>query len=277
MPDKRVTLPHGWKFVDPRATSFEVLLTQLHDISTRQGWIHRGEPRWFESGKASLGRYLSTTAPTPLEAECQMIEMFRQRSHAFLDASERAIVDTMLGLLVLMQHHKTPTRLLDWTHSLYVAAYHAAALDRDEDGVVWSFNPGALVKASPPEWRTCASPALDASTTSEYLARLKSCPELLVSVGIVQSTGRMLAQQGTYTFGHPATMDHRIVLGDKCGKDSAVVFLLPKALKRPLMQYLSRFNVTGMSLFPGLDGVGLSVREAMAYAIEGPSFLSPLP
>jgi len=36
-----------------------------------------------------------------------------------------------------MQHHGAPTRLLDWSTSIYVAAYFAVIEQPNADGVIW--------------------------------------------------------------------------------------------------------------------------------------------
>ena len=60
-----------------------------------------------------------TRAP---EHEKGIIREFRRRAHHYLP--DATLLGDSLELLALMQHHGAPTRLLDWTYSLYVAARH---------------------------------------------------------------------------------------------------------------------------------------------------------
>jgi len=46
--------------------------------------------------------------------------------------------------LFLMQHYRLPTRLLDWTESVFVATFFAVETHPDKPGVVWALNPFRL-------------------------------------------------------------------------------------------------------------------------------------
>ena len=48
------------------------------------------------------------------------------------------------GWLFLMQHYRLPTRLLDWTESILVAAYFACKENPSEDAVLWALSPYKL-------------------------------------------------------------------------------------------------------------------------------------
>ncbi|MFN0181131.1 MAG: FRG domain-containing protein [Gemmatimonadales bacterium] len=52
--------------------------------------------------------------------------------------------DDRFGWLLLMQHYRAPTRLLDWSESPLVAAYFAVVDCPDKDGALWCLNPYEL-------------------------------------------------------------------------------------------------------------------------------------
>ena len=54
--------------------------------------------------------------------------------------------DNDLEWLILMQHHGTPTRLLDWTENILIALYFVVKDFAEDDGEMWVLYPLALNK-----------------------------------------------------------------------------------------------------------------------------------
>lgn len=72
--------------------------------------------------------------------EHKLLKTFRSQAHLHL-GNQVAPRDTDdLGWFMLMQHHRAPTRLLDWSSSPYVAAYFAVLSEFDSDGEIWAAN-----------------------------------------------------------------------------------------------------------------------------------------
>ncbi|MCC7290758.1 MAG: FRG domain-containing protein [Phycisphaerales bacterium] len=269
MPDRIFNPPPGWKPLD-RQTTERGIIAQLMHLSSRPSWLYRGEPRVFPEGLTSLGRFLRKDAPNPVAAECQTINWFVHRAYQHLRDSEHRIMDNMIGVLTIMQHHGAPTRLLDWSKSVWVAAYHSASNDPDEDGLLWSYDARAYWKNVPEKaWQSVLEDLMHAKDSKSYGKAAEACVEALGPSGIIQCTDRMVAQQGVFTFGNPARIDHREMIGRAFleDTDSAMVMVVPKETKRPLMRILHAMNITAAALFPGINGAGRTVREIAQYAI----------
>lgn len=85
------------------------------------------------------------------EREARLVTRFRQRSLAYWPAG---YPQTDWEHLFAMQHFGIPTRLLDWTENLFVAAYFCvlATTQSSDDGdypVVWCFDPVEWNRATP--------------------------------------------------------------------------------------------------------------------------------
>lgn len=262
----RPTLPPGWNYCAERARGIEELIVQLHALSS-SGLVFRGEPRHYASHRSGIGRRLAADAPAPLEAECEKILRFISRSHHLLDTSERALCDNMLGYLILMQHHRAPTRLLDWSFSCWVAAYFAACNDTEHDGYIWEFDARHFDHREVIRANNLIGRALEASAVREYREVLREQDDVVLFVEAVQGTARMLAQQSVYTLSHPATLDHVMTIGRQLKHKTGNVLVIPRELKSDIMRVLARMNVTAATLFPGLDGVGAAICNEIQFLI----------
>jgi len=72
-----------------------------------------------------------------------MITSFRNRAPA-IDLTPET--DRLDKWLFLMQHHRLPTHLLDWTESSLIGLFFALEKDAATDSVVWMLNPLELNK-----------------------------------------------------------------------------------------------------------------------------------
>lgn len=165
--------------------------------------------------------------------------------------------DDSLGLIEwwsLMQHHRAPTRLLDWTASPYVAAYFAVAEASASSGVVLVIDADALNR----QWDATFGEGLGrAAFTGSGVAGLRA-------VTPFQKTARLVAQQGYFTVATGPLDAH----DDLLNAAGAIMrrWVIPVDIKPTILLHLRTMNVTANSLFPGLDGLGRSATELVRTA-----------
>lgn len=196
---------------------------------------------------------------------------FRRNAPLFLPDTPKD--DDHLGWLLRMQHHGTPTRLLDWSQSILTALYFAVSDQQTlgVDGELWVLNPEALNK----ETTNGFALVFHNSQSVQYLAKVAfytSNEELMDQLHLVDPpTGpiaflppnilpRMVAQSSAFTI-HPGPVDtadlcrllaHRYQLGR---------YLLPAAAKKDLRVALLKLGINKRVLFPELDSVSAAILE----------------
>lgn len=183
------------------------------------------------------------------------------RKYAGRDVVEQ---DSLWHWLSVAKHHGLPTRLLDWTHSPFVAMHFCTAdIGRfDADGAIWVVDYVKAHKLLPEELRAQLAEEGSNMFTGEMLSRVADTLEDLKRMHPPNFVG----------FFEPPSMDERIVnqyallsfmsdagamldqwLEERPGLWKKIV--IPAELKWEIRDKLDQANVTERVLFPGLDGL----------------------
>jgi hypothetical protein len=235
----------------------------------RSDLVYRGENRAANELTTSLQRLGGPYA----ELERHLLRNFRKYAHGGAVTKE-----TIWHWLALAKHHGLPTRLLDWTHSPYVALHFATAnrLLFDEDGAVWTVDYVRAAEHLPPPLRSVLDEEGSNSFTSEMLERAATSLEAL---------DRLPDEEEFAVFFEPPSLDDRIVNQysvfslmsgaevrlDRWLEDRAELghrIVVPAGLKWEVRDKLDQANVTERVLFPGLDGIAAWL--ARQYSPRGP-------
>jgi FRG domain len=201
-----------------------------------------------------------------------VIREFRRRAHHYLP--DMSLAENSLELLALMQHHGAPTRLLDWTYSLYVAAHFAlthASKSADADLAIWVIRPEWCRDASKAAcgdqqefdvlWKPVDSPDDDHRTGIALLSgRL---PRSIWILNPFRLNERLTIQQGLFfapgdvTETFPGNLS--LLRSDGDSGSGLTCYIIPRSRSRDVAQSLYEMNVTETTLFPGLDGFARSL------------------
>jgi len=227
-------------------------------------YAFRGQPRaCWETLRPSLRRHVDGLQPdAAIKVEQLLLRRFQ--AQAFTHLPHGAAVDrvptTLLGWWCLMQHYGVPTRLLDWTRSMYVAAYFAVESEPEHDGAVWVVHSRTVQDAMRPLLKG-AVPLED----PQAHWRPDAQPDLQF-VGPTRETDRMTAQQTLFSLSRWVLADHGAIIGDvvsqKQGIGKPVHFckvVIPRQSKLQLLRRLHQ--MTSPAARSSLASTGLVARS----------------
>lgn len=202
-----------------------------------------------------------------------LFEFQRRAYHHLRDCPDQS---ALLEWLALMQHYGGPTRLVDVTHSIFVAAFFALE-DANADAAIWAFNTGRLSSAGEPEGPRSpdsksianANEVLAGNATNSGVSLVKPFRfnrrladqkgAFLMPVLVEQRFQAQLSEQLEINF---STFDDISV--DQCATklllSQAVQVLIPRDIHSRILRFLSAVNVNAVTLFGGLDGFARSLK-----------------
>jgi hypothetical protein len=161
-----------------------------------------------------------------------------------------------------MQHHRCPTRLLDWTASAFVAAYFAVNELPDRNGALFVVGAAALDKY----WVDSAKGCVDISD-DDLVNPITS--ERVVFTWPKLRSQRLSIQQGHFSVNTKLLKGHDDPICEACAatlsKDiNKVIYrkiIIAAELKPVILQQLRAMNIAPHALFPSLDGLGQSLGD----------------
>lgn len=230
-------------------------------------YVFRGQANDSWRLEPSLLRYLprNVTPQAALELEDKGFDEFSSQAHLHLP---NEVLPVMLGQpslmewWAIMQHYHAPTRLLDWTQSPYVAAYYAIEKEAKKPGAIFVVHTKTILRSFKKHFPK-------GNADNEQL-RDPNAPATLEFFRPQKRTYRLVAQQGCFSLSANILGMHDDLIAEQCKEASLKApktlffekWIIPSRLKLNFLQKLRAMNIAAHSLFPGIDGLGLSLVEA---------------
>lgn len=207
--------------------------------------------------------------------EIALLREFKRRAHHYLPDVPRD--EDWFEWLALMQHHRAPTRLLDWTYSLHVAAHFALSHASRKDGAdlaIWMVNTEWCLNAAK---EVCGKSIAALGTrpitrASEKMASKElfraHLPPCVWPINPFRLNERLTVQKGLFLAGadvRRSFADNLKALPGHEDENNVMCFVIAREESRILERELHDANVTDTTLFPGLDGFSKSLWAAARY------------
>lgn len=242
-----------------------------------QEWVFRGLPSPTYRVQSTLERACGDfhiARRMIAVAERAAIMDFKRSCHLYSPAWLPEEEDT-LGWMALMRHYGSPSRLVDFTYSLFIATYFAAEAERAKP-VIWAVNKTWLSKLFEPLVRAIPAGAAGVGrgdlfdgwfrrqgwAADHVLMGGTFRPPLVVPIGPMKMNDRLLLQQGLFLAPTDVTVPFHDILDNLPHRRHNIVKIsISKAEAR--LEILGKLHRTGLSrsaLFPGLQGFAESLR-----------------
>jgi len=230
------------------------------------------------------------------EIEKDAKKEFASQVHLYMDPSALPNSKDWLEWWALMQHYGAPTRLLDWTASPYVAAYFAVESDDETDGLIWVLNDWALgdrmqgqysidwiqwdrLPRPPNNWSNVAKSFKskrffdeDATPQIFFFQPDRRSPRVVAQQGWLSTSLRLDVKYETliadWFDSHKYKPENQAKWDTKPWKYWNCRIVIPKEVKREFLRRLQTMNITASALYPGIDGLGKSVKEFIQVEVQ---------
>lgn len=274
-------------------------------ISNLDNWIYRGQSDASWRLGTSLERATNQSDidwRAQREVEELILKKFQRRASSYLPNIPS--FDRYLEWFSLIQHHGGPTRLLDFSHSFYVACFFATERT-NEDAAIYCLNrPLIDKKGQECEERRGALLNNDFGSFEYCDKAIKEgirSPLVMISEPFVMNE-RLSAQQGLFAipFEVRQPFEYNLALTilelkelpkpriiqtktddlDFLLSECALLkIILPKIYQKEIKRDLAHMNINAATLFPGLDGFARSLysefeKEVTNEQIEYSNYIS---
>lgn len=200
------------------------------------------------------------------ERENTILGLFQERAHLYIPNFKTP--KSKFEWHALIRHHGGPSRLFDVSSSYLVAAYFALCDSKPkQDAEIWAFKE-PIAQASAVDldnlFATTGEPDIKIVKPGQLNARMNSqSGNFFVPGSLERPLEEQISTKFETDLKSKATNYNSVRQVEKQIHHKIWRIVIPRSAHSELFRFISRCNVRGYSLFPGLDGLAMSLREMM--------------
>lgn len=263
----------------------------------KEQWIFRGLRNYKYTLESTLDRRIKNIneqygknspkeilPPDRWKFEAYLLYQFKRRAHFYLN-NELPKPGEFLEWFSLMRHYGSPSRMIDFTYSFYIALYFAVFEEGENDACIFGIN-NRWLKGNVEEFvgNTPKTPDLEKkyfqtpSVFYEYAIKDSAFGDMskpkpfVIPVRPFISNERIHLQQGLFLCptNVSETFENNLMNADKPKKlerNIIKIRILKNAIPE-IIRELKKMNISSETLFPGLGGFASSLFELLYTPVD---------
>lgn len=250
--------------------SWRALLEAESSFDGSDEWAFRGQDT-REPPASSLERHckdLGVAGAQVLDLEVKLVRDFARRYHLYAGHAPPRTGNT-LEWLALLRHYGTPTRLLDFSYSFFVATFFALECAREFAGV-WAVNATKLSQAVDQHLPTSIAGGQDLLQRyrqerdgEAFRALFMHSPPISFAgdANPIRLNERLTIQQGLFLAPGDVTSTFEDNLRTlPRHEEFTAMLVIDTGCRSEILRKLHRMAINSATLFPGLEGFARSLR-----------------
>ena len=194
-----------------------------------------------------------------LQVEIALIKRFQREAHHYGITNTNYL--NIPEWLSLMQHYGAPTRLLDWTHSPWVALFFAIIeLKENSNAALWIIDWNQIDLNTNKNILKLYERDYNIISIDDFIKTVNS-GNGIIKLNSFKQNQRQIIQQGTFLFPTNIEKPFEDNMNKYLRKNKIKKIELPYSIKSEVIKKLYRMNISYTTLYPGIEGFSRSLNH----------------